>query len=316
MPDLVAVVDETGTTNRPGVADGDGFGVGAVLFPEPATQSLIDRGRLLGRLLNVGDYKYKHVQRNSLARQHFLRTLNADALSVLCFGMYVSGAALAKEDARERGAAERYGEVPSEARQESLAELSDDPRRYLLKSFIQYMAPCIGAYAVTRGQRIRVLWDNRSDLEFIRECWSDALRRQAEHPAYRRSAELAVLDGAAVTDMNHVARLSGVLAGDIRQFFDVRGDAIWQRLDPHGLPDVVDPIRAAYRNVSEPPVVAKLTEPLTSDDPAVAAPRTCMLAGYYKRLLQGLLSFCDPDGRMGYIRVRHRCDWDVIQLPD
>jgi len=73
---LLAVIDETGTTNRPSLSQDSDFGVGLIVFKENAIERLVEGSKKIGEVVGKKDYKYKHVQRSTEARTVFLQVIN------------------------------------------------------------------------------------------------------------------------------------------------------------------------------------------------------------------------------------------------
>jgi len=314
-PEFVAVVDETGNSSRPGTEAGDSFGVAALLVPLNLVPVLAATSKQIARIVGANDYKYKHVRSSAAARMEILDAFNQHD-SLRLFGLCISGAGLLHEHSRECAAADAYGEPDSQHRRTASFEIANNPRKHLLQNFIEYMAPCFAAYAVGNQLRISVKWDQRSDLDFIRKIWVDRIELQAEHPGYRDASQLVTMDGEATGPLSHLARLAGVVAGDIRQLFTRRGPFIWEHLEPNGIRGETDPIPLMYQNLDAPVSVGVVTEPLIDDDPRGGDAETCMIGGYYDRMMEHAISFCDPEGRMGHIQMRRFDRWEIFQLPD
>lgn len=73
---LFAILDETGTTNRPMVASDSNFAFGGLIAERSQLQRLTDISRQISKVVGEEDYKYRHVQRSTEARTLFLRAMN------------------------------------------------------------------------------------------------------------------------------------------------------------------------------------------------------------------------------------------------
>ena len=111
MKKLIVVIDETGAF-RPQENSTEGFGVGAIFFPDDKTSLLVKAAKEIGTLVGKEDFKYKHVQGDSRARAKFIQILQTDGLKV--FGFYSSKSGVAEQIARFNEAATLYGRVKLE----------------------------------------------------------------------------------------------------------------------------------------------------------------------------------------------------------
>ena len=121
--------------------------------------------------------------------------------------------------------------------------------------------------------------------------------------------------------LNGVARLAGVLAGDLHLFFDSHGKKIWKHLDANGLRTQADPYSVHKLAVSSR-LMSTREEPLADPDPYSASESTVMLQAYYQSFLRNvetkrkLISFCDPHGHMGVLEIEHGRRWHIRQSAD
>ena len=105
MKKLTVVIDETGVFQP----TSNGFGVGAILFPEDKTNLLAKAAKEIAKLAGKGDFKYKHVQGNSQARAKFIQTLQVDGVQI--YGFYSSESGVTQRIDRFNEAATLYGRV-------------------------------------------------------------------------------------------------------------------------------------------------------------------------------------------------------------
>lgn len=314
----IVVVDETGTGNRPQDKGDQNFGVGALIFPRALQVELAQAGRRIGQSLKKGDYKYKHVQASTVARTQFLEIMNGFKGQIMAYAFFTADQSIADETRREQAAAESYGSRRSRGDDDK----EDLATAALLESFIKYMAPQIGAHALTNGYEVEVHWDRRTDLTLIEDTWREQLALIAKLPRYKGIDRVVSFAGAAGGDLSHVTRLAGVVAGDIRQYFLRHGERIWAHLDETGLHEDTDPIIQSVYRWKPPPAVATLSEMLADPHPDEGSRDSTMLQGYYKRFQQSdetghyLISFGAPGGRLGILCIEHGSRWHIHQLPD
>jgi hypothetical protein len=313
-----AIIDESGS-NRPLNDPTSGFGVGAILYTESYQKELVRVANRIAAITKNNDFKYKHVQQCTEARKEFIRALNLDRKRVRCYAFYTSGASVAEEIDKTRQAAKYYGDDQFSNETNEVNKTTKE----LLTRYINTMAPHLAAYSITRGLHIDVYWDRRSDLSLIEIIWNAVMARQNNIPQFSGVEKLVTFKGYATNDLSHIARLAGVIAGDVRQYFIVHGHRIWKHMDQNGLPQSVDPYRKKgvfSRDTMKE--VAKKREMLADKEAGEASKNTVMLQGYYKSFLEDeldgykLISFGDPNGHLGHLKINHGNDWSIIQLPD
>src|SRR4051812_43440051 len=97
---LIAVLDETGTTNRPQIDATSNFGVGVILCEEAQVPALAAAAHEIATATGNRDFKYKHVQKAAQGRAAFLRAVNSLERPCGLFGFYSAGGALLNEKDR------------------------------------------------------------------------------------------------------------------------------------------------------------------------------------------------------------------------
>lgn len=145
MKKLIAVFDESGTNNQPQSIEDSSFGVGAIIFLLEHAQALAAVSKQIGVIVRNGDFKYRDVQENKLARELFIKALNSVASPVHLYAFHVDGACMMHLGRRTNEAAEVYGTEygqPPSPRGERFRSFED---------FIGYMTFCLGAHAHTNG---------------------------------------------------------------------------------------------------------------------------------------------------------------------
>ncbi len=315
MQKRIAVFDETGTNNRPQSDDLSGFGVGAIIFPFDHVQSLSLASKNIGSLVKNGDFKYKDVKNCEPARELFIRTINSTDPPVNLYAFYAHGACMTHEITRTKKAAAIYGrEYGKESSPRGKGFTTFD-------SFITYMASCIVAHAASNNYAIDIYWDRRTDLEQIKASFDKNVELQSVTRRYRDVAKKVNFCGAVTQELYPVVRLSGVLAGDIWNYFATHGHRIWSKLDQAGLIDENNPpLDIDHPLLAGPVCVATMNERLADAEPSKLGANV-MLQGYYKRFLksaehENLITFGAPNGLLGNILIRNGSQWSIYQLPD
>lgn len=316
MLKYLAVVDETGTTNRPqGNAD-SGFGAGAVIFPEGARERLAGISRAIGQALGKADYKYRHVQKSRDARKLFLDALNGSDGRVYLYAFYVHGACIARERERTAKAAQIYGSphTPLPA--------SEGLSAALLNTYVGYMAGNLAAHASTNRYSLDVYWDRRTDLGEIEKSFRESVQAQSRTRRYHDVNDRVAFCGQAVGDLSRISRVAGVLAGDIWKFFSVEGPRLWRNFDNGGLIGSFDPhMHVDDPESTGPTCIDNVRERLTNHKPDEPSVDTVMIRGYYKRFLRSeqnehLISFGAPNGVLGILGIVNGSHYKIYQLPD
>lgn len=312
--EAIVIVDESGD-NRP--SDQRDFSAAGLVFRADFVEYMRQASRRIGELLGKSDYKYRDISRSTEGRREFLALLNGSRCKVSAFGFYVGQGGLGAERNRERQAASAYGDnLDSPSRAEAGRRLSESPSGYYLDQCVDCMMPMLGHLWRTSKVGFDVYWDDRSDLERIERRWALKQEQFASVLSVKVDQVGARLLGPASGIHSPITRLAGILAGDLRQFFRMHGPRVWRHLDDSGLRGSVDPIRGPIdQDLGHCRVVGSETSRLADENPASAGEH-CMLQGYSKRLLSDLLSFCDPDGRLGHVKILHGNHWQVLQQPD
>ncbi len=318
---LIAVLDETGTTNRPRLELNSDFGIGVVLFDSARRTQLATASHTIGTLVGNADYKYKHVQRNTEGRRTFIRAMNMLTPPSGVFGFFTPGASLLNEKGRAIKAMEFLGSDDGGGTAEVAEQIRNEEGDAHINAFLGYFASCIVSYAKAVNCRIEVYWDRRSDLEQLHRLCHDWATTYRSHQIIGPGVDLVSFDFVAEQDLAAIARLAGVLAGDVRFFFRKHGERIWSRcakaVRAYGagthkeMMELLQPDRFVQETC-----VATVTETLADKSFEEGNRETCLLQGYSKRFVKDLLSFASPQGVMGHILIRHGALWEVHQIPD
>ena len=306
MNELTVVIDETGAT-----PSANGFGVGAILFPKERTDLLRGAAKEIAVLVSKEDFKYKHVQNNSSARAKFIQTLQLKGVRI--FGFYSSASGMKQRIDRFNEVAPIYGR--------HMLGYDSSPAMQLMDLFLGYAVGPIACHALVNRYTADLYWDRRNDLKLIESLVKKHIEKYANHPRLAGAEKSIRFGGQTAGRLNSVARLAGVLAGDLRLFFDLHGSKIWKCLDVNGLRMQNDPYGMQHAAASSR-LMATSEEALADRDPYSSSPGTVMLQAYYKGFLKhidtkrNLISFCDPQGRMGLLEIEHGQRWHVRQSAD
>jgi|CXWL01.1.fsa_nt_gi hypothetical protein len=310
MKKLIVVIDETGAF-RPQENSTEGFGVGAIFFPDDKTSLLVKAAKEIGTLVGKEDFKYKHVQGDSRARAKFIQILQADGLKV--FGFYSSKSGVAEQIARFNEAATLYGRVKLEKDRPSTERLLD--------MFLGFAMGSIACHALVNSYTADLYWDRRNDIELIKGLVEKHIEKCKADPRLAGAEKAIRFAGQTTVELYGAARLAGILAGDLRLFFDSHGKKIWKHLDADGLRTQADPYRANNLAISSR-LMSTRNESLADPDPYSASESTVMLQAYYQSFLshvetkRKLISFCDPQGHMGLLEIDHGRLWHIRQSAD
>ncbi|MBM4123588.1 MAG: hypothetical protein FJ246_01310 [Nitrospira sp.] len=310
MNKLIGVIDETGTRE---MSNSKGFGIGAILFQENKTNLLAKTAKEIAKLTGNHDFKYKHVQNNSQAREQFIRTLRTDGVHI--YGFYSSESGMTQRIARFNEAATRYGRV--------MLGKDNSPNEVPLSMdlFLGFAMLSISCHTLVNGYTTKLYWDRRNDLDQIKRSVEKHIEKCKTNPRLTEADKVVRFAGQVTGTLYGVARLAGILAGDLRRFFDLHGQKIWKHLDPNGLRMQTDPY-GGHRLTNSSPLVATKHEPLADLDPYGASENAVMLQAYYQRFLRHpetkrrLVSFCDPHGHMGLLEIEHGRLWHIRQSAD
>lgn len=317
MKELIAVVDETGGTSRPTENDDIGFGVGVILFMPEHVKQLSRVVTDISEEVKNFDFKYKHVKKSVRARRLFVDAINSDGIQV--YGFYSVANGIAREIIRGK-VASNYYENSVEDDSELIQRSTDD----FLKQYVGYMVPSLMRHAHVNRYKVDVFWDRRTDHAFIRDTCNHFIHQFEGIPGFSGYDNLVSYRGIAVGDNAKIAKLAGVLAGDLKQYFGSHGPRIWKHLDPEGLKYVHDSqilITPVLDEENASRRVATINEHLADNEPFERSD-TVMLQAYYKKFLGHdktncrLISFCSPDGQMGILEVEHGRRWHIRQLAD
>ena len=299
MENLVAALDESGTTNRPGVGPNDDFAVGGLVFDRTDLNHVTAADARIQQHTGKQDYKWRHVNRKGQARSAFGQLFRGPR-RVVAYGMYTSGNSFLRE--RERTWGDSH--AMHQGFRESVTSGS-------LQSFVRYAFPCLACYASSFDTRIAIYMDRRTDMAVITTAWSDyakLLSAMKVAEPWDFSAYLS-FDGTAPPPMRPAIRLAGVVAGSVCEAFRRVGPRVWSVLRRDGYKDGFTK-REMEKIILSP---AKLPKRATL---GITRAEIGMLGSFGARILARSLSFASPDGILGHLRHEGGDRWSVWQLPD
>lgn len=318
---LIAVFDESGG-NRPLNRPDSAFTMASIVVDEADMPRVAGVSRKLGEIIGKRDYKYRDVQSNLDARRLYVDLMTKPRGRVRAFAFDCSGASVARAIQRDDQATQRHAHEWPADRPRATDENDSAESEKLLREVLGYAVPQIGAWASTARFHVNAYWDTRNDWPIVERAWTEAVESIQIAPRYRQMSRFLAFGGAATGTNHALARLAGVIAGDVRQFFVNHGLEIYGSLDQSGLASDADP----HKNMSDSSRVMQLMRQFDSaigDDLGdIPGGSTCMIRGYYKAFLENdrglgnLISFGSPDGVWGIVSIQHARNWSVRQLPD
>ncbi len=315
--DLLLVIDETGTTNRPDLSENSDFGVGGIIFEAADTSRLLDAARQIGDLVEKNDYKYKHVQTNGEARRVFVDAITNLLPPAGVYGFYAPGGSLLNEKERALDEMRLLGtDDGGETARIATAIRNGEPDAHI-QAFLGFFASCPITYAGGVQRNMKVCWDRRTDLERLQQHCNQQRAYFEAHPSFGNISQNVSFEHVADGELAAIARLAGVVAGDIRFFFRKHGEGIWSRL--------LDAVRVTeeptietyqHENFGNITRVAVVDEAIADAAALSGSKNTCMLREYADRFISGHLSFASPEGKMGHLLIHNASNWEIHQIPD
>ncbi len=316
---ILVVIDETGTTNHPSLHDADDFAVGAIVFSASDVEHLTRTSKAIGKLLQENDYKYKDVQRLSEARGLFLSAMNKLQQPAGVYGFYAPGKGIA-EETRKTLEVVRRKNLNDHAELEAVEALKSAPRQQLMKEFLGPMTSSFTNYAHGWKREAHIYWDRRNDLATIGEhsISFDQITQSILSHLKNEPSRSARFMGEAPREFVPIARLGGVVAGDVLMYFRKHGPRIWAKLIEGFDINPADPRLDNFSvgGIFQTTKVATVCEQLADNDTHQGSRDTCMIQGYYKRFISNLISFYSPTGSMGHVCVERGDRWHVHQNPN
>ncbi len=247
------------------------------------------------------DFKYKHVQKSAEARAAFLRAVNSLNQPCGLFGFYAAGGALLNEKDCAVEEMALLGVDDGGHTAEYAERIRREEGNAHIEAFLSYFASCLLQYARAVRREVKVCWDRRSDLAALQQHCEDYKEVLGQFAAVGAATSLVTFQHVADGPLTSVARLAGVVVGDVRYFFQKHGDRSWSRLPAAvrvaGQPD--ESVLNDPRKLAEVTRVETVEEPLADADFAQAGKDTCMLQGYWKRFIEKLISFASPPREHG-----------------
>ena len=187
---LIAVIDETGTTNRPHLSTKSDFGVGAIVFDSAHTKYLAEAAHRIAREVSESDFKYKHVQKSTSARKIFFEAINRLSVPSGVFGFYTAGMSLLREKERAIAEMELLGSDDGGETAETAQRIRTGDSNAHFEDFLGYLTSCLITYAGSRGTKMNVHWDRRTDLRYIQSYCDSRNALFRSHPTMGDASEV------------------------------------------------------------------------------------------------------------------------------
>ena len=321
--ELIAVFDESGgESNVPGDAPAADFALSAIIFAGPrASRAPAALEECLKRIRGDSDYKYRRVRQSDDARRAVIDTLTRQSGLIRIFGYYAAGGAFVEQARRELHAVKSMDNGPDEvSRAESnLAKILADPRREGLRDAITTSVPAVSPWAASRKQRIKVCFDDRTDLASIaadlKKMIDFSNRVEIWGEAYRWMDWI----GPCPTEFAPIARVADVLVGDFRATFKKYGTVIWRLVASDGFvrrhQEAIAAPDSFWSGLMPMPRIGFVSDDTWDKDWKSGSTQTTMFNAYRPYLLNGMATLFSPCGR-GCLLKAIAGGFDVFQMMD
>jgi hypothetical protein len=316
---LVAVFDESGSSNVPGEGPLEDFALGAVVFSgKRAWANLMALDARLQQITGQPEYKYRQVRQLSEARRAVVETLDHQSALIRVFGYYAAGGAFVEQAHRELEAEKQF-QGDTAAAQQTLNAMIKDPRREGLKDAIRSSVPAMSAFAAARREKIQVYFDRRTDLADIADDLTPAMNLWAGSKVWGDSYGAMEWGGECPDFLEPVARVADIFAGDIRATFKAHGRFIWDLVRRDGFVLQHEEAAAARDSIWAGPIpvpkIGRVAATAWDSDWETGSTATTMFQGYGRYLLAGRASLFSPCGR-GCLLIKAKDGFDVFQVMD
>ena len=190
-----------------------------------------------------------------------------------------------------------------------------------IRAFLGYFVPCMLTYAAAERRPLDIHWDRRSDLRTLQDICSEHQDLQEQIlravPSLRDVRPVVSFHEVADGELAPLARLAGVVAGDVRHYFRKHGRSIWDRMaEAVRIVGDYEPSIHEYSNMMRITRLGTVRDGLGDPDFSTGSKETSLIRGYCTRFLCGCISFASPEGKMGHILVLSDSEWEIHQLPD
>lgn len=294
--ELVAFVDESGSSNYPGTLDDQqDFCWTAIITDQSSVESIQRIDEAMRGAVGKSDYKYRHIVRSDEARRALIKEVRSSHIRVM--SRFSCGPGLFLYRRRQmRGANRREGALDSQ-----------DTVRGNLDLSIEMFGHELASMAMFEPANLEVSFDRRSDSDHLLEVCDEAIQRSLRWSGLNLLDSQVSLAQASSPLQKAGARVAGIFAGDCRKFFGERGGLVWRSLEL--------PIHTASAESENTRKVASHRAKLSGGHGADSK-NTAMLRCYWKHLYRRRVRFLSPTGSRGWIEIRHGADWSVYQGSD
>ena len=320
---LIAVFDESGgESNVPGEGSGADFAVAAIVFQgRRPFRDLVQLDERLRLILGKQDYKYRQVRQSSEAREAVINALRTQSGMIRVFAYYAAGGAFVEQAKKELIAVQQMdsGAAAISDAQDKLKRHLSDPRREGLRDAMDTSLPAMSTWAGARSRRIDVYFDRRSDLVSLCRDLDEAMKLWHKSGLYGSAYSNMDWRGECVSDLDPVARIADVFAGDFRATMRRHGGAIWSQVESDGF---VGRHTEAWRypqpdvdNLVPVPMIGVVADSVWDEHWSEGSTETTMFSAYIDYLLKRRTTLYSPCGR-GLLVLRSQSGFDLFQVLD
>lgn len=300
------VFDEAGSSSHPGdLRQLHDFAVCGLMV---TSDQIADLRRLHEQLVAAtgkSDFKFADVRHQPRAAASFRTGMQRARFELLAF--YCAPGSVAMDQRRFLAQIEQDLGPP-------LPGTAESPRT-MHQNFLR-IVELVASALVTRAQegfRMEAYWDRRSDHQAIMAAWQEEVRQHRRNGFLPDDCPEPTLTVGLPGELAFLARLAGIVAGDLVAMFRHTGPRIFALIREGFFVDRRAP--EGRRIVGHQPI-ARMKAPLIRPATDETGEDGTMLRSYYRRLLKQQVFFFDPSGRGCGLRIRSNTDWEVLQVPD
>jgi hypothetical protein len=231
---LIAVVEESGSSSRPGPKPDDDFALAALIIGgRRAYRQIVKTDMAIQVATNRSDYKYRQVRQCTEARTRIadLFTHQSSLIRVFCY--YASGGAYSAQTQRELEAARGFGLDETEAIH-NCDLMAKNPGLEGLKDALRTSVAALGTWGSSRQQHVEVYFDQRTDLKLVESEIVQSASISELLSKLDGSPFAMTWKGECPTAMSAVQRIADTIAGDARATFKKHGAKFWGLVRQHG----------------------------------------------------------------------------------
>jgi hypothetical protein len=201
----------------------------------------------------------------------------------------------------------------------NLDKMLAEPRREGLIDAIRTSVPAMSTWAGARNRRIRVYFDQRTDLNDIADDLLNMMRVWSYVGILGDGYQWMDWGGACPPELEGVSRLADTFAGDIRATFRKHGQSVWDVVEQDGFVgrhrEVALSDDAEWAGPVPTPRVGRVEGSVWDDDWETGSTTTTMFRGYLDHFIKRRVSVYSPCGRGGFL-VKAGDGFDLYQVMD